>query len=152
MRVNNWFADSRLPFVTAVRFFYCWAKDLTSIKWCEEQLDMADKTTIDWNSYMREAVAEYLIQQLPQQKIGGKDMIVEIDESMFTKRKSNAYGDRQSGETRSTVALHVTIWSRIWLNSCGGSMLPVLMSLSHFWKQLRRYGLRNYKCNVIFLF
>ena len=90
MRVNNWFADSRLPFATAVRFFYCWAKDLTSIKWCEEQLDMADKTTIDWNSYMREAVAEYLIQQLPQQKIGGKDMIVEIDESMFTKRKSNA--------------------------------------------------------------
>ena len=27
---------------------------------------------------------------------------------------------------------YVTIWSRIWPNSCGGSMLPVLMSLSHF--------------------
>ena len=38
---------------------------------------------------MREAVAEQLTRR-PQQKIGGQDMIVEIDESMYTKRKNNA--------------------------------------------------------------
>lgn len=89
MRVGNWFVDSRLSFVTAVRFFHCWAKELTSIKWCNEELGMAQATTVDWNAYMREAVAEQLSQR-PQQKIGGEDMIVEIDESMFTKRKNNA--------------------------------------------------------------
>ena len=38
---------------------------------------------------MRDAVAEQLTRR-PQQKIGGQDMIVEIDESMYTKRKNNA--------------------------------------------------------------
>lgn len=37
---------------------------------------------------MREAVAEQLSQRLVQ-KIGCEDTIVEIDESMYTKRKNN---------------------------------------------------------------
>lgn len=89
IRTGTWFEGSRLPFVTSVRFFYCWAKELTSIKWCEEELEMNHNTTIDWNSYMREAVVHSLTQQ-PAQKIGGEDTIVEIDESLFTKRKNNA--------------------------------------------------------------
>jgi hypothetical protein len=64
---------SRLSFVTAVRFFYCWAKELASIKWCKNELEIADKTAIDWNAYMREAVAEQLSQH-PQRKIGGRDI------------------------------------------------------------------------------
>lgn len=88
IRTGTWFVGSRLSFVTAVRFFYCWAKELTSIKWCEEELDMNKNTTVDWNSYMREAVTEFLLQR-PRQKIGGDGMIVEIDESMFSKRKNN---------------------------------------------------------------
>jgi transposase-like protein len=50
---------------------------------------MNHNTTLDWNNYMREAVVEQLSQRL-RQKIGGKDTIVEIDESMLTKRKNNA--------------------------------------------------------------
>lgn len=88
MRVGNWFVDSRLSFVTAVRFFYSWAKQLTSMKWCKEELDITQPTAVDWNSYMREAVAEQLSQR-PLRKIGGDNTIVEIDESMFSKRKNN---------------------------------------------------------------
>ena len=54
LRSGNWFKNTRLPFVTIVRFIYSWAKELTSIKWCEEQLDMDHSTVIDWNMYMRE--------------------------------------------------------------------------------------------------
>ena len=90
IRVGTWFVDTRLPFVTAVRFFYCWAQELTSIKWCNEQMDMADKTTIDWNNYMREAAAASLFSRRGNQKIGGEGLVVEIDESMFVKRKNNA--------------------------------------------------------------
>lgn len=89
IRNGNWFVGSRLSFVTAVRFFYCWSEELTSIKWCNKQLDMAQATTVDWNAYMREAVIEQLSQR-PHHKIGGEDKIVEVDESMFTKRKNNA--------------------------------------------------------------
>ena len=38
---------------------------------------------------MREVCVAYLLNK-PQQKIGGEGMIVEIDESLFTKRKNNA--------------------------------------------------------------
>ena len=89
IRVGNWFVDTRIPFLTAVRFFYCWSEELTSIKWCHDQLNMAQATTVDWNSYIREAIADQLIRR-DQQKIGGVDTIVEIDECLFTKRKNNA--------------------------------------------------------------
>lgn len=89
IRNGNWFVGTRLSFVTAVRFFYCWSKELTSIQWGNEELGMAQTTTVDWNSYMREVCVEYLVQR-PNQKIGDEGMIVEIDESMFSKRKNNA--------------------------------------------------------------
>src|SRR5688572_3871089 len=71
IRTGTWFEGLRLPFVTAVRFFYCWAKELTSIKWCEEELGIGHNAAVDWNSYMRETVAHHLSQR-PQQKIGGE--------------------------------------------------------------------------------
>ena len=49
---------------------------------------MSRSTTIYWNAYIREAIVEQFSQRM-QQKIGGKNTIVEIDESIFTKRKNN---------------------------------------------------------------
>jgi transposase-like protein len=102
IRSSNWLENSRLAFITIVRFIYCWAKELTSINWCEEELDMNHNTTVDWNNYMREVCVHALLQQ-PRTKIGGMffggfgniviigdGCIVEIDESLFTKRKNNA--------------------------------------------------------------
>ncbi|GBO35922.1 hypothetical protein AVEN_117303-1 [Araneus ventricosus] len=72
----------------ALRFIYCWCKELTSIKFCEKQLDLSDKTVIDWNNYMRE-LCVLDMENKPKKKVGGPDCIVEIDESLFTKRKNN---------------------------------------------------------------
>jgi hypothetical protein len=89
MRVGNWFENTRLPFVTAVRFFYNWAFELTSIEWCKRELEMNKNTVIDWNNYLSEACVAILDGQ-GSRKIGGDELIVEIDESVFTKRKNNA--------------------------------------------------------------
>ena len=70
LRVGNWLEDTRLSIVTIVRFMYCWAFELTSIKWCERELEMNHETTVDWNMYYRENCVNTLL-SLPQHKIGG---------------------------------------------------------------------------------
>jgi transposase-like protein len=49
---------------------------------------MAQATVVDYNNYMRE-ICSWKLQQGPQ-VIGGNGMTVEIDESLFTKRKNHA--------------------------------------------------------------
>ena len=42
----------------------------------------------NWNMYMKTCISVLMDQE--KKKIGGESMIVEIDESLFTKRKNNA--------------------------------------------------------------
>ena len=86
IRNGNFFTNTLLPFVTSVRFIYLWAKDLTSIKICNEELEINKNITVEWNNYMREICVQDLLKK-PKQKIGGEELIVEIDDSVFTKRK-----------------------------------------------------------------
>lgn len=89
IRNGNWFSKSRIPFTTAVRFIYGWSHEMTSIKWCEQQFNLSENTVIDWNNYLREVCA-MAIENKQQGKIGGPGLIVEIDESLFSKRKNHA--------------------------------------------------------------
>ena len=89
IRHGNLFSNFRIPFVTTIRFFYLWAKELTSIKFCQEELGINKNTTVKLNNYMRQICARDILKQ-PKQKIGGVGFIVEIDESLYTKRKNNA--------------------------------------------------------------
>jgi len=89
VRNNTWFEHSRLSFVTVLRFIFAWSQELTSIKWCEQNLKINKNTVIDWNNYLRE-VCVLNIEARNQGKIGGRGKIVEIDESLFSKRKNNA--------------------------------------------------------------
>ena len=50
---------------------------------------MNKNTTVQWNGYMREIVVSDLLQRRSA-KIGGIGKIVEVDESLFSKRKNNA--------------------------------------------------------------
>ena len=88
LRKDTWFINTRLPFVTAVQFLYSWAFELTSIKWCKRELGLNKNTVTDWNSYMRDVCVAAFKKKTA--KIGGDGFIVEVDESLFTRRKNNA--------------------------------------------------------------
>ena len=64
-----------------------WAFAYTSIRYSKRELEMNKNSVVDWNNYLREVCANHLLQNPP--KIGGPGLTVEIDESMFTKRKYN---------------------------------------------------------------
>ena len=58
-----------------------------SIKFCDNELNISMTAVIDWNMYMREVCVVTLLRN--RIVIGGPNTIVEIDESVFTRRKNN---------------------------------------------------------------
>ena len=88
VRNGSWLSNSRLNLVTVVRFIYAWCWETSSVKWCERELGIENNCVVDWNNYMRGYCANTLLNR-QQSRIGGEEMIVEIDESLFTKHKNN---------------------------------------------------------------
>ena len=86
VRRGTWLEGSRLTYRQIILFIYCWSKEMTSLSFCNFELEMNESTTIDWNNYLREVCAHTLI--LNPVVIGGPGKTVEIDESMFARRKS----------------------------------------------------------------
>ena len=60
---------------------------MTSVTFCKRELDIDDNSVIDWNNYLREVCADHLLAN--PSVIGGPGMTVEIDESLFVRRKNN---------------------------------------------------------------
>lgn len=87
LRKGTWLEQSKLPFRTVVYFIYCWSREMTSIQFCERELGMCAGTVVDWSNYLRE-VAAWRLLQTPT-IIGGVNFTVEIDESLFARRKNN---------------------------------------------------------------
>ena len=87
MHVVNWFVNSRISFLQALRFMFCWTEEMTSVKFCEKHLQLSNNTVNDWNNYLREVCVISLREK--ENKNGGKGKIVEINKSLFTKRKNN---------------------------------------------------------------
>lgn len=87
LRIGTWLEGSRLPFRKIVLFIYCWCNELTSIKFCERELEIDDNAVIDWNNYLREVCAAHLLAN--PRIIGGPNTTVEIDESLFSRRKNH---------------------------------------------------------------
>lgn len=61
---------------------------MTSIDFCQRELDMWNQAVVDWNNYMREVCAWRMVQNAVV--VVGPGTTVEIDESLFTRRKNNA--------------------------------------------------------------
>lgn len=87
VRANTWLEGSNLNFATTLQFIYCWTKEYTSVKFCNDELQMGKNQTIDYCSYMREICA-FDIMNNPVM-IGGPGTTVEIDETLYSRRKYN---------------------------------------------------------------
>lgn len=87
LRSGTWLANSTIPLETVVHFIFFWTIENTSIKFCDTQLNMSKNTTVDWSNYMREVCVFAVEKQ--STCIGGEGRIVEIDESLYTRRKNN---------------------------------------------------------------
>ena len=87
LRKGTWLENSHLSFKDVVLFLYCWSHELTSIKFCERELRISSQTIVDWNNFLREICALSLL-AIPT-IIGGNGLTVEVDESLFSKRKNN---------------------------------------------------------------
>nr|CAD2186479.1 unnamed protein product [Meloidogyne enterolobii] len=81
--------------------YNAWAYEMTSLNFCERELQINHCTAVDWNNYLRCICVDHLISK-PHRFIGtpifffkipvlrGDNKIVEIDESLFTRRKNNS--------------------------------------------------------------
>lgn len=67
---------------------YDWAMDEISYKHNKTQFGMSYSTSADWRNYMRELCVE-AISSASVGLIGGVNKIMEIDESLFARRKSH---------------------------------------------------------------
>ena len=81
VRKGTWLESSNLPFRKVVLFLYCWSRELTSIEFSKSEL------VVDWNNFLREVCAHDLLANPPV--LGGPGMDVEVDESLFSRRKNH---------------------------------------------------------------
>ena len=80
VKPNTWLDPSKLPIDSVVPFVYWWAREQTSMVFCERELGMNHYTTVDWSNYTREISTHHLLQkQHDGRKIGGPGLTVEID-------------------------------------------------------------------------
>ena len=86
IRHASWFAKSKLSFrnILIITYGLLRRETIESIKF---ENCFSSTTTADWNSYVREEMVDYIINQ--SGPIGGPGIIIEIDESKFGKRKNN---------------------------------------------------------------
>lgn len=87
LRQDTWLEGSRLSYRQIILFLYYWSQELTSIAFCELQLGMSKSTTITWSNYLREVCANIMLSH--PVVIGGPNTTVEIDESLFSRRKNH---------------------------------------------------------------
>lgn len=70
-----------------IKFIYCWAFEECSVKKIQRDLGFAEHTIVDWRSFVREICA-LKIMATPV-LLGGEGREVQIDESLFARRKYN---------------------------------------------------------------
>lgn len=88
VRVGSWLEGTKLSFQCIVEFIYAWTHEWSSHKWCFEQLGMQDQQVVEWNQKMRKVCEEK--QTRSPVLIGGRGFHVQVDETLWSKRKNNA--------------------------------------------------------------
>ncbi|GFU89687.1 putative transposase-like protein [Trichonephila clavipes] len=93
VRKNSWFEESKLSMIEILKLTNMWVRKANR-DFIDSELNVSKKTITDWMSFCREVCMEMCVYE--SSMLGGPDVIVEIDESMFGKRKYNR-GKRVKG-------------------------------------------------------
>ena len=89
IREGSYFDKSHLGINKILIFVYLWCKNCTN-KFIKQELEINQKTSVDWNRFCLDIVVFfYENEEISREQTGGVGQIVEIDESVFSKRKYN---------------------------------------------------------------
>lgn len=82
----TFFAELHFPLRKYIALFYYWAS-ITSISTASEHLLISENSLVDHFNLIREVCSQHLINN--PIRLGGPDIVVQIDESVFVKAKYN---------------------------------------------------------------
>ena len=98
LRHGTWFSESNMTLEEIIEYTYLWSTLGLTEKQISTQLQISDNTNVDWANFCREVCKEtMLVQNDNGKQIGGENIVVEIDESKFAKRKYNRGHDCKLG-------------------------------------------------------
>ena len=88
IRHSTFFSNSKLEIGQILDFVYFWSQGLDSHSFLRRHCKFASESTIvDWKKFVRDICGEYFLRH--PAVIGGVGHIVEIDGSVWSKRKYN---------------------------------------------------------------
>lgn len=87
IRYRSFFSDSKLSISTIIYIMYLWSIEMT-VQQTVFQTNVSKRVVIDWFRFCRDIIF-YHYRNDTEHKIGGKGVIVEIDESLVSRRKYN---------------------------------------------------------------
>ena len=87
VREGTFFAHSKLPLAKIIEFIYAWAYEDLTFKKAKREFGISQHTFVDWKMFLRDVCGEYFVAH--PVRIGGVGHTVQIDESVFTRRKYN---------------------------------------------------------------
>ena len=94
IREGSFFAKSKLPLKKLVVLTYFWLQDIPTNR-IQSMVGLANQTLADWNNFLFESVSSSLLMLTDEERmIGGEGRIVEIDESLISKKYKYYRGRR----------------------------------------------------------
>lgn len=86
IRHGSWFSGSHLSIEKILEITFLWCEDIEQ-RVVKKWVEVAEHTIVDWCHFCREVCAIWYNDHTGTDQIGGPGTVVEIDESMFGKRK-----------------------------------------------------------------
>ena len=87
VRVGTWLEKANLPYGKIIMFLYAWSREEASIDFCKHELDIGHNSVVEWSNFARKVCAADLLAN--PLVIGGPGTVVEVDESLFSRRKNH---------------------------------------------------------------